>query len=116
MRLMQPDGRVGHAQLRIGSAGIMLADEFPEYGNVGPAHPRGHPRLAAPGRARRRCHRRGRGRGRRTVEREVSLEFYGSRSGTIIDPFGHRWNVQTPVEDVPVEELQRRLDALSAED
>ena len=116
MRLMQPDGRVGHAQLRIGSGGIMLADEFPEYDNVGPRTLGGTPvslhlvvpdvdaTVAAAVAA------------GATIEREVSLEFYGSRSGTIIDPFGHRWNVQTPVEEVPVEELQRRLDELSAED
>lgn len=116
MRLMQADGRVGHAELRIGSAGIMLADEFPEYDNVSPRTLGGTPvslhlvvpdvdaTVAAAVAA------------GATIEREVSLEFYGSRSGTFIDPFGHRWNVQTPVEEVSTEELQRRLDELSSED
>ena len=51
-----------------------------------------------------------------TLEREVAVEFYGSRSGTIIDPFGHRWMVQTPIEEVSAEEMQRRLDELNSED
>jgi PhnB protein len=115
MRLMQPDGRVGHAELRIGTSGIMLADEFPEYGFAGPLARGGtsvslhlvvpdvDATVAAAVAA------------GATLEREVSDQFYGSRSGTIIDPFGHRWIVQTPVEEVSVEEMQRRLDELDGE-
>jgi len=115
-RLVQPDGRVGHAELRIGPAGIMLADEFPEYGNVGPRTlggtavslhlvvPDVDATVAAAVEA------------GATLEREVAVEFYGSRSGTIIDPFGHRWMVQTPIEEVSAEEMQRRLDELNSED
>lgn len=115
MRLMQPDGRVGHAQLRIGSAGFMLADEFPEFDNLGPLALGGSPvslhlvvpdvdaTVAAAVEA------------GATLQRPVTDEFYGSRSGTIVDPFGHRWNVQTPIEEVSAEEMQRRLDDLSSE-
>jgi PhnB protein len=114
MRLMQPDGRVGHAELRIGPAGIMLADEFPEYGFTGPLARGGtsvslhlvvpdvDATVAAAVAA------------GATLEREVADQFYGSRSGAIIDPFGHRWIVQTPIEDVSVEEMQRRLDELDS--
>ncbi len=116
MRLMQPDGRVGHAELRIGSAGLMLADEFPEFDNLGPLAlggtavslhlvvPDVDATVAAAVEA------------GATLQRPVADEFYGSRSGTIIDPFGHRWNVQTPIEEVSTEEMQRRLDELSSDD
>ena len=111
MRLDMPDGRVGHAELDILGAEIALADEYPEQSIVGPASLGGTSvtlrivvpdvdafvATAAEAGA--------------TVEREVADQFYGSRAGTLIDPFGHRWNVQTPIEDVSVDEMQRRLDA-----
>ena len=49
------------------------------------------------------------------AKREVVDEFYGQRSGTILDPFGHRWMIQTPIEEVSAEEMQRRLDELSSD-
>jgi PhnB protein len=115
MRLMQPDGRVGHAQLRIGSAGIMLADEFPEFDNLGPLAlggtsvslhlvvPDVDATVAAAVAA------------GATLEGEVTDQFYGNRSGLIVDPFGHRWMVQTPIEEISAEEMQRRLDELSSD-
>ena len=115
MRLSQPDGRIGHAELRIGSAGLMLADEFPDMGFVGPlarggtsvalhlSVPDVDATVAAALEA------------GATLEREVVDEFYGQRSGVILDPFGHRWMIQTPIEEVSAEEMQRRLDELSSD-
>jgi len=116
MRLTQPDGRIGHAELRIGSSGIMLADEFPDMGFVGPlvrggtsvslhlSVPDVDATVAAAVDA------------GATLERAVVDEFYGQRSGTILDPFGHRWMIQTPIEEVSAEEMQRRLSELSDDD
>ena len=115
MRLTQPDGRIGHAELRIGSAGLMLADEFPDMGFVGPlvrggtsvslhlSVPDVDATVAAAVDA------------GATLERAVVDEFYGQRSGVILDPFGHRWMIQTPIEEVSAEEMQRRLDELSSD-
>lgn len=114
MRLMQPDGRVGHAEITIGRAGLMLADEFPEMGIVGPnarggtsvslhlVVPDVDATVAAALEA------------GATLERPVADEFYGNRSGIIVDPFGHRWIVQTPIEELSAEEMQRRLDELDS--
>jgi len=89
MRLEEPDGRIGHAEIRIGDAAIMLADEYPEYGIVGPQTIGGSgvsihlavddadafaERAAAAG---------------AKILRPVKDEFYGERSGKIQDPFGH---------------------------
>ncbi len=49
-----------------------------------------------------------------TLERPAADAFYGERSGSIIDPFGHRWLIGHDIEEVPVEEMQRRYDELSA--
>jgi PhnB protein len=112
MRLMQPDGRVGHAEIDIDGAPVALADEFPEHGLVGPLARGGtsvslhlvvpdvDATVAAAVEA------------GATLEREVGDQFHGNRNGTIIDPFGHRWTIQTPIEELSVEELQRRLTEL----
>jgi PhnB protein len=111
MRMPQADGRVGHAELKIGDSVIMLADEFQEMKIVGPKTLGGttvgillHVRDADA-----------------TFNRAVSLgaqvmkpmanQFYGDRSGTLIDPFGHKWTISTHVEDVTPEELRRRMAA-----
>ncbi|MBS1910938.1 MAG: VOC family protein [Bacteroidetes bacterium] len=108
MRIMQPDGRVGHAELLIGSAPIMLSDEFPEHGITGPQTLGGTPvtmhlyvedvdafaeRAVAAG---------------ATLLRPVANQFYGDRGGKLQDPYGHAWWVATHVEDVSPEEMQRR--------
>ena len=114
MRLMQPDGRVGHAEIVIGSARIMLADEFPEMGYKSPQSLGGSPvsimiyvedvdtmfnqAVAAGGK----------------VQRPVKDQFYGDRSGTLEDPFGHVWHLATHKEDVSPEEMERRASAASA--
>jgi PhnB protein len=115
MRLPGPDGRIGHAELMLGDDVIMLADENPEMGIRGPRTIGGSPvtiqayvddvdttfqrALAA---------------GAKTL-REVDDQFYGDRAGQLEDPFGHRWNLATHVEDVPPEEMSRRAAALASE-
>jgi PhnB protein len=115
VRMDQPDGRVGHAELAIGPALLMLSDEFPERDILGPRTRGGtsvvlnlyvedvddtYARAVARG---------------ATAERPPADQFYGDRSGVFVDPFGHRWNVASHVEDVPPDELARRAAALDAE-
>jgi uncharacterized glyoxalase superfamily protein PhnB len=109
MRMSEPGGRIGHAEITIGGAALMLSDEHPEMGIVGPGSLGGTPvslhlyvadadatvRAAAAAGA--------------TVERAVADQFYGDRSGTIRDPFGHRWMISTRKEAVSREEMQRRV-------
>jgi PhnB protein len=112
-RVAQPDGRVGHAEIKIGRAVIMLADEFPEMNFVGPQALGGSPvgihvyvedvdalvrRAVAAG---------------AKLTRPVADQFYGDRSATLEDPFGHRWFFATHIEDVAPEELRRRHAAMT---
>jgi PhnB protein len=103
-----PD-RVGHAELQLGDSIIMLADEFPDLGFLGPKTIGGSPVTihvyvedvdAVFERARQA--------GARVLE-EPTEQFYGDRSGQFEDPFGHRWNIASHVEDVTPEEMQRRM-------
>jgi uncharacterized glyoxalase superfamily protein PhnB len=104
------DGRIGHAELTIGGATVMLADEYPEVGNLSPETVGGSPvmlnvhvpdadatvaRAEAAG---------------ATVLRPVEAQAYGDRSGQILDPWGHRWSVNTHVEAVSAEEMARRFE------
>jgi PhnB protein len=107
-RITDSTGRVGHAEIQIGSSTIMLADEHPELGFVSPLSLKGaHMQffvavpdadaavaraVAAGGR----------------LTKPVQNQFYGHRSGEVTDPFGYRWTLSTKVEEVPDEELQRR--------
>ena len=108
MRMAQPDGRVGHAELAIGDSRIMLADEFPEMGARSPRTLGGSPvslhlyvedvdALAARATA-----------AGIKVLRPVQDQFYGDRTGSFEDPYGHLWHIATHKEDVPMEELRRR--------
>jgi PhnB protein len=108
MRMPMGD-RIGHAEIRIGDSLVMLADEHEEMGLLGPESRGGATSslmiyveevdtifadaVEAGG----------------TEERAVQDQFYGDRSGTLVDPFGHRWTIATHVEDVAPEELQRRM-------
>lgn len=108
-RMPGPDGRVGHAEIQIGDSRLMLADEFPEMGAKSPTTIGGSAvglclyvedvdalfarALAA---------------GAKEL-RPVKDQFYGDRSGTLLDPFGHQWTIATHKEDVPPEEMQRRM-------
>ena len=107
-RITDSSGRVGHAEIQIGSSTIMLADEHPEIGFVSPltlkgAHMQFFVAVADADEAVRRAVGAG---GRLT--KPVQNQFYGHRSGEITDPFGYRWTLSTKVEDVPDDELQRR--------
>ena len=110
-RMPSPEGRIGHAELKIGDSVIMLADEVREMGYRSP-HALGgsavslllyvedvdsvfNKAIEAGG----------------TVQRPIANQFYGDRSGTLEDPFGHVWTIATHVEDVPPEEMEKRAQA-----
>lgn len=110
-----PDGKVGHAEIRIGDTIVMLADQHPDHDAYAPGKFGGSPvslhvyvenvdavveRARAAG---------------GTVTRPVADQFYGDRNGAIKDPFGHTWHISTHVEDVPMEELSRRAEAAMKE-
>ena len=107
-RLAGRSGKVGHAEMKIGDSHFMLADEFPEMGAVGPQASGGHsvsflvymPDVDA-------AFARAVAAGAKAV-RPVQDQFYGDRSGTLADPFGHQWTIATHVEDVSPEEMERR--------
>jgi PhnB protein len=114
LRLPMGD-KIGHAEIKIGDSFVMLSDEWPEHGKLGPRSRGGatsslmiylddvdaaFERAVAAGAA---------------VERPVEDQFYGDRSGTITDPFGHSWTLSTHVEDVSEEEMQRRMQAFTME-
>lgn len=108
MRMPTPDGGVGHAELLIGDSMIMLADESPDVGARGPKSIGGSPvslmvyvedvdatfakALKAGA----------------TETAPVGDKFYGDRSGTFDDPWGHHWHIASHVEDVSPEEMERR--------
>ena len=110
-RFPTPDGKIGHAEIKIGDSPIMLADEFPEMGYKGPQTLGGSPvsimiyvedvdtifnQAVAAG---------------ATVKEAVTDKFYGDRLGTVTDPFGHVWHISTHKEDVSIEEMQKRAQA-----
>ncbi|HTW22601.1 MAG TPA: VOC family protein [Candidatus Baltobacteraceae bacterium] len=110
MRLMQPDGRMGHAEIDIGGARIFLADEFPEFGFPSPESLGGSPvhiQLEVPDvdESARRAVAAG-----AKVVRPVADQFYGDRSGQFRDPFGYIWVLSTHKEDMSAAEMQRRID------
>jgi PhnB protein len=101
-------GKIGHAEITIGDSCVMLADEHPEIGALGPTTVGGTPvslhvyvkdvdavveRAVAAG---------------ATLVRPVADQFYGDRVGGVADPFGHRWFIATHKEDLSAEELHRR--------
>lgn len=112
MRLTEPGGRVGHAELLIGGHEFMLSEEFPEYGILGPASVGGasmtmHLHVDDADAAIERAVAAG-----ATVLRPPQDQFYGERSGTIRDPFGHEWNFGHSIEKLTTEEMQRRYTAM----
>jgi PhnB protein len=109
MRMPAPDGKIGHAEVQIGDSMIMLADAAPEMGAPTPKQLGGTPVFfmvyveSADD-----VFARALDAGATEVE-PMQDRFYGDRSGTFEDPFGHRWNVATHVEDVPEDEMERRV-------
>ena len=113
MRMPAPGGKIGHAEIRIGDAPIMLADECPEMNFRSPQSLGGTPvniviyindvdalvnQAVAAG---------------AKLLRPVQNQFYGDRMGVLQDPFGHSWSFATHIEDVSPEELQKRVAAPS---
>jgi PhnB protein len=113
MRIPSPGDKIGHAEIRIGDSVIMLADEHPEMDARSPGHFGGSPisimiyvedvdrqfkqAIEAGG----------------TEVRPLTDQFYGDRSGTLKDPFGHSWHLSTHKEDVSMEEMNRRMAAMN---
>ncbi len=106
--------RIGHAEMRIGDSIFMLSDEWPDMNALSPNSRGGgtasfmlyvedadaaHARAVKAG---------------AKADRPVTLEFWGDRIGTVVDPFGHKWSLATHVEDVSPEEMQKRMEAWSA--
>lgn len=109
-RLTEPNGRIGHAEMALGHTTLMLSDEYPEFGIYGPESIGGtsftlHLHVDDADALIRRAVEAG-----ATVVRPAADHFYGERSGTIRDPFGHEWNVGHEIEQVTPEEMQRRYD------
>ncbi len=112
-RLVQPDGRIGHAEINIDGARIMLADEFPEIGFRSPESLGGSPvniHLDVPDVDA--VARQAIAAGAKLV-RPVTDQFYGDRSGQLSDPFGYTWTVSTHKETMTTEEMQRRMDEMA---
>ena len=112
VRIPGPSGTIGHAELKIGDSIVMLADESPGMGFLGPRARGGttvqmhlyvrdvdatvEKALAAGGK----------------LTRPIEDKFYGDRAGTIEDPYGHVWYIATHTEDVPPKEMKRRMDEM----
>ena len=113
-RLSMPDGGIAHAEIKIGDSKIMLSEEDEQWGNKSPLTLNGSPvslclyvddvdavyatALAL---------------GATTLgEPAVKDQFYGDRTGSIVDPFGHRWTIMTHIENVSLEEVKKRADAM----
>lgn len=114
LRLTEPSGRIGHAELEFGPGTLMLADEFPEFGITAPKPGSGtsvtiHLHVDNADDVIGRAVKAG-----ATLEMAPKDEFYGERSGCIRDPFGHRWNIGHQIERVSPEEMQRRYTELLA--
>jgi len=109
MRMPMPDGKVGHAMIRICDSPLFLADEFPDYGSFGPLTLKGTPvtihlslpnvdavweQAVAAG---------------ATVRMELADQFWGDRYGQLEDPFGHRWSLAQHIRDVSDAEMQEAM-------
>ncbi len=114
LRMPMPDGSVAHAEVKIGDSPVMMGEENPAWGNKSPQTLGGTPaglciyvadcdavfaQAVAAG---------------ATVVKPLADQFYGDRSGTVLDPFGHQWTVATHIEDVPPAEMQARMEAMAA--
>ena len=108
MRMEDPNGRIGHAEIQIGDSHIMLADEYPEMGYRGPQSLGGAAvSLMVYVDDVDSVFKRALGAGAQEAQ-PLKDQFYGDRSGTLKDPFGHVWTIATHVEDVPPDEMRRR--------
>ncbi len=110
-KLLMPDGSICHAEIQIGDSKVMIGEECPQWGSKSPLALNGTPTgfmiyvpdadaaftqaLAAGAK----------------VEKPVENQFWGDRTGSVIDPFGHKWTLGTHIEDVSQDEMQARLGA-----
>jgi PhnB protein len=109
---MEHQGKIGHAELKIGDSPIMLSDEHPEMGYKGPKSLGGTPvSLMIYVEDVDTVYKRAIESGGIEVK-ALQDQFYGDRSGTLTDPFGHVWTVATHKEDVTPEEMDKRLAAM----
>ncbi len=111
-RLVMPDGGIAHAEIEIGDSKIMISEESEDWGNLSPQALNGSPvnlciyvedvdtvfaqALTAGA----------------TVKAEIEDQFYGDRSGTLIDPYGHIWTIMMRLEELTFEEMQKRMEAM----
>lgn len=109
LRFTDPSGKIGHAEIEIEGGAVMISDEWPDHGVFSPEQYGGTTfatrlvvadvdRLAAQA-----------AEAGATIERGPNDEPYGDRTYWLRDPFGHRWALATPVEQVSKEELRRRM-------
>jgi uncharacterized glyoxalase superfamily protein PhnB len=110
-RIPMPDGRVAHAEIRIGDSVIFLADEMPEYGAFGPSGQGSPVSIHLYVEDCDAVFARAQNAGAKATM-PLSDMFWGDRYGKLMDPFGHEWSVATHKEDVPPEELARRMAAM----
>jgi PhnB protein len=113
MRFDGPGGKIAHAEMQIGDSRVMLADESPEMGHKSPQSLGGSGTglMLYVDDVDQTFERAVTGGG--TVMKPVENQFYGDRSGSLTDPFGHVWTIATHVEEVAPEETQRRMEAAS---
>ena len=113
-RILMPDGSVGHAEIQIGDSKIMIAEESEQWGNKSPQTLGGSPvclcvyvedvdavfaqALAAGAKV--------------SGDMTVKDQFYGDRTGSVTDPFGHKWSIMTHIEDVSFEEMRKRMNKM----
>jgi uncharacterized glyoxalase superfamily protein PhnB len=105
-----PDGKVMHAEVKIGDSVIMLSDEYPEFGSLSPQSVGGSPMglhiyIENVDAAFDRAVKAG-----AQVEMPVMDQFWGDRYGKLKDPFGHKWSIATHVKDMSADEMKRSMD------
>lgn len=113
-RLAEPSGKIGHAEIEIDGAVVMLSDEYPDFGALSAQTMGGSPVVlhlyvgdvdALVARATK---------AGATLLRPVKDEFYGDRTGQVADPFGYKWMIATPKENVSPQEMQNRWSKMLA--
>ena len=112
MRFDQPDGKIGHAEIKIGDSPVMLADEFPDMGFRSPET------LGGAGVSMMiyvdnvdRVYSQSISAGAKVLK-PLQDQFWGDRTGTVTDPFGHIWTIATHKEEVSPEEIKRRFEEM----
>ena len=113
-RISMPDGSVGHCELQLGDSKLMMAEENEQWGNISPLTLGGSTVYLSlyvdnVDEVFETAIREG---AKVLGEMEPKDQFYGDRTASITDPFGHRWTIMTHIEDLSFPEMQKRSDAL----